>query len=293
MFGKINLGSRLFNVGNSLLMLVLVLVTLYPLYHVAMGSISNGVEMMTHRGLLLRPLGFTLEGYNMVFKNPMIIKGYINTLFIVIVGTLLNLLMTSVGAYSLSRSSLYYKRTLTLFIVFTMYFSGGLIPNYLTVRMVGIDNTLWALIIPGIIGTTNLIIMRTSFAAIPESLCESATIDGANDITILFRIILPLSKPIIAVMVMYYGVGHWNSWFSAMIYLRERTKFPLQLILREILIQDQTAGMVTNGYVGDMQSMSETLKYATIMVATIPILIIYPFAQKYFTKGVMIGAIKG
>ena len=177
------------------------------------------------------------------------------------------------------------------FIVFTMFFSGGLIPMYLLMQNLSLINTRWAMWLPGMIGTTNLIIMRTSFKAIPSSLEESARIDGANDFVILYRVIVPLSKPVIAVMLLYYGVGHWNSWFNAMIYLQDRNLYPLQLILREILIDSTTDVIELGG--DDSEPIAQTIKYATIMVATVPILCVYPFLQKYFVKGVMIGAIKG
>jgi putative aldouronate transport system permease protein len=177
-------------------------------------------------------------------------------------------------------------------IVVTMFFQGGLIPTYLLVSNLGLVDTPWAMIIPGAINTWNLIIMRTSFQAVPASLEESAKIDGANEWTIMWRIILPLSIPVMAVMVLFYAVGHWNAWFNAMIYLRDRNLYPLQLILREILITNSTDSMMTNASGVDKMPISETIKYATIMVATIPILVLYPFLQKYFVKGVMIGALK-
>lgn len=292
MIQKKTFSSTLFDVINYTVLIILALVCFYPLYHVAVASLSNGNDLLAHSGILLKPINFTFAGYQSVFKNPMILTGYRNTLFIVIVGTFLNIIMTSLAAYALSRRSLEYRKILTLLIVFTMYFSGGLIPSYLVIKGIKLTDTLWALIVPGLISTTNFLIMRTSFEAIPESLSESARIDGANDIHILFRIVLPLSKPVIAVMVIYYGVSHWNAWFNAMIYLRQRELFPLQLILREILMQDSTGGM-TSGNILEMNSLAETLKYATIMVATVPILCVYPFVQKYFAKGVMIGAVKG
>lgn len=198
--------------------------------------------------------------------------------------------MTALAAYGLSRKGVLLSNGIMFLITFTMFFGGGLIPSYLLIKDLGLINSRWALLLPGMIGTTNLIIMRTSFKAIPVSLEESARLDGANDFVILFRIIIPLSMPVIAVMTLYYGVGHWNSWFNAMIYLQDRNLFPLQLILREILIDNSTDVIELES--NDSEPIAETIKYATIMVATIPILFIYPFIQKYFVKGVMIGAIK-
>ena len=181
-----------------------------------------------------------------------------------------------------------------ILIIITMYFNGGLIPNYLNIKQLGLYDSLFSLILPGAISTFNLIIMRTAFFAVPDSLEESARLDGANHFVILFRIILPLTMPTVAVLILYYAVGHWNSWFNAMIYLKTRDKFPLQLILREILIQNDTTAMTAgSGDTGDKLAIAETIRYATIVVATVPILCVYPFLQKYFVKGVMVGAVKG
>jgi putative aldouronate transport system permease protein len=290
---KKSIGEIWFDSWNYLFMFCLMILTLYPVLHVAFASISNGTELMAHRGILLWPLGFTLDAYKMVFKNPMIIRGYLNTMIILIVGLLVNLTLTAFGAYFLSRKKLFWKKPIMLLIIFSMYFHGGLIPTFLTVKGMGLFDSLWALILPKAINTFNLILMTTSFATIPDSLEESARIDGANDFTILFRIIVPLSKPILAVMLLYYGVYHWNAWFDAMVYLRERALFPLQLVLREILIVNDTANMSMGTGLSDQEQVGESIKYATIMVATVPILMVYPFLQKYLVKGVMIGAIKG
>ena len=200
--------------------------------------------------------------------------------------------MTSLGAYVLSRPNLPYKRFMNLFVMFTMFFSGGLIPSFLVVSGMGLLDSYWAILLPRAISTYNMIVMRTSFETLPISLEESALIDGANELTVLVRIILPLSAPVVAVMLLFYGVGHWNSWFSAMIYLRTRIKYPLQLILREILVENDLNNMTVDVGSLDKEPIGETIKYATIVVATLPILCIYPFLQKYFTKGIMIGAVK-
>jgi len=193
----------------------------------------------------------------------------------------------------LSRRNWMFQKVMVLSVIFTMYFSGGLIPFYLTVRDLRLDNTLWSLILPTAISTYNLIIMRTAFAAVPESLEESAKLDGASHFVILTRIMIPLVGPTIAVLVLYYGVGHWNSWFNAMIFLRDRSEYPLQLILREILIQNSLNDMTMGEGMADREMIAETIKYAVIVVSTVPILCLYPFLQKYFVKGVMIGALKG
>ncbi|MGO4346989.1 carbohydrate ABC transporter permease [Paenibacillus sp. MCAF9] len=290
---RVSLGEHIFRVCNTLFLSVLMIATMYPILYVAFASFSEPALMMAHKGILWKPLGFSLETYGAVFSNPMILLGYRNTLFIVIVGVALNLLLTSFAAYALSRKTLQYRKQLTLFIVFTMFFSGGLIPFYLLVRGLGITNSLWALILPTAISAFNLIIMRTSFEAVPDALEESAKIDGANDFVILFRIFLPLCKPVLAVLGLYYGVSHWNSWFNAMIFLQDRSMYPLQLILREILIIGEASAMAEGASQDEIIILGETLKYATIMVATLPIFLVYPLLQKYFVKGALIGAIKG
>ncbi|MBT2291489.1 carbohydrate ABC transporter permease [Paenibacillus albidus] len=290
---KKTVGDYMFDSVNFIILAALAVITAYPFVYVIFASLSSADELTAHSGLLLKPLNFSLEAYKAVLKNPIIYSGYMNTLFIVVVGTVYNIIMTSMGAFVLSRKDFFWRKPITIMIVFTMFFGGGLIPNFLLVKNLGLMDSLWALIIPGAIGTWNLIIMRTAFQGIPDSLVESAHIDGANDFIILFKIILPLALPTIAVMVLYYGVGHWNAWFGAMIYLRDRELWPLQLALREILISNSTDEMMSGTVAQDRAAIGETIKYATIMVATLPILAAYPFLQKYFVKGVMVGALKG
>jgi putative aldouronate transport system permease protein len=292
MLNKVSVSERCFDYINTVLLLLLMVLTVYPLLYVAFASVSDAGSLMGHKGILWHPIGFSLDAYTNVFRNPMILKGYGNTLFVVLMGLALNITLTAFGAYALSRKSLQYRKPLMLFIIFTMFFSGGLIPLYLTVKGVGLVDSLWALIIPQAVNTFNLILMKTAFEAIPDALEESAKMDGANDFVILFRIVLPLSMPVIAVMLLYYGVSHWNSWFNAMIFLQERSLYPLQLVLREILLQGE-ANANTGASDGDAAMLAATLKYATIIVATVPILFVYPFLQKYFVKGALIGAIKG
>ncbi|WP_445667420.1 carbohydrate ABC transporter permease [Paenibacillus sp. FSL H8-0034] len=287
-------GEIAFRYVNWLFMLAMIIITLYPFVYVLMSSLSDSRLLLSHTGALFWPQGFTMSAYKLVFQNPNILRGYGNTLFIVVLGTLLNLIFTCMGAYVLSRKGVPWSKYVMLLIVFTMFFSGGMIPSYLLVNnWLHLGNSLLAMIIPGMISTWNLIILRTSFASIPESLVESAKIDGAHDFTILSRVVIPLSLPVMAVMVLFYGVSHWNAWFSAMLYLRDRDLYPLQLILREILIQNSTEYMTNQSSAGEIESVGESIKYATIMVATLPILFVYPFMQKYFVKGVMIGSIKG
>lgn len=288
---KISRGERIFHVINYIVLTIIALICLYPMWFVAMASFSNSSRLMAHSGFLLKPLGFNLQAYMKVFENPMILKGYVNTLFILVAGVALDLVMTSLAAYFFSRKGVMFKKPLMLFVLFTMFFSGGMIPFYLNLKDLHLINSRWGLIIPFMINTYNMIILRTSFESIPDSLTEAARIDGAGHITILFKIILPLSKAIMAVMVLYYGVSIWNAWFWASAILRDRELYPLQVILREILISNDLQAM--NGGTGaDAEAIAQSIKYATVMVATVPILFVYPFLQKYFTKGVMIGAVK-
>ncbi|NQX59824.1 carbohydrate ABC transporter permease [Paenibacillus qinlingensis] len=292
MVNKRSFSEICFDTINVFLLILMMLLTVYPLIYVLFASVSDAGSLMGYKGMLWRPLGFSLDAYTNVFRNPMIVKGYGNTLFVVLMGLVLNITLTAFGAYALSRKSLLYRKPLMLFIIFTMFFSGGLIPLYLTVKGVGLIDSLWSLIIPTAINTFNLILMKTAFEAIPDALEESAKIDGANDFVILFRIVLPLSMPVVAVMLLYYGVGHWNSWFNAMIFLQERSLYPLQLVLRGILLQGE-ASSNSGASDEDAAMLAATLKYATIIVATVPILFVYPFLQKYFVKGALIGAVKG
>lgn len=283
-----------FDIFNVLFMLLLVFVTLYPLYYVAMCSISDSGQLMGSRGMMLLPKGFSLAAYQAVFSNPNILSGYRTTLIVVVFGTAISVMMTSIAAFLITRKQFAIRKVMAYMMVFTMFFTGGMIPTYLMVyKWLHLGNTLWALILPTAISTYNMIIMKSNFESLPDSLEEAAKIDGANDITVLFRIILPLSLPIIAVMILFYGVAQWNSWFQAMLYIRDRSKYPLQLILREVLLMNDTSGMGATAAVGDQYMLGESIKYATIMVATVPILFVYPFIQKYFVKGIMVGAVKG
>ena len=293
---KKTIGEKVFDVFNVLFMIFLMIITVYPLLYVIFASFSDPKMLLAHEGFLISPLGTpTLRGYKLTLGNPNIILGYRNTIFYVIVGTFINIVMTSLGAYVVTRSYFKLKTFMLVMIIITMFFSGGLIPLFITVRSLGMYNTIWALLLPWAISSWNLIIMKTFFQSLPISLEESAIIDGAGDWGIFTKIILPLSKPVIAVMVLYYGVGHWNSWFSAMIFLRDRQMFPLQLFLREILMLNvsSAATQATAENMLEESHYKELIQYCTIVAATLPILFVYPFLQKYFVKGVMIGAIKG
>ena len=293
MLKKRTMSDIIFDTINTVLLLIITFACFYPIIHIVMASLSSPNELMAHSGLLFWPLNANLESYVAAFKHPRILPSYLNTLFIVVSGVCVNLVLTTIGAYFLSRKNVLFKNVVMIMIIITMYFSGGLVPIYLTVKGLGMLDTYWALIIPGAINTFNLIMMRTYFMSLPDSLEESARLDGAGHLTILTRIILPVSGPIVAVITLYYAVGHWNSWFNAMIYLKDSDKFPLQLVLREILINNDMNNMTSGVQTVDKEPLGETIKYAIIVIATVPILLIYPFLQKYFVKGVMVGALKG
>ncbi len=284
-----------FEIFNTVFMIFMVIITLYPLLYVLFASFSDSAALTRlGGGILLRPLNFTTDAYVKAFKNPSIVSGYMNTLFILVFGVIISLALSSVGAYFLSRKDVFFLKPITILIMFTMWFSGGLIPFYLVVKEANLTGSLWSLIIPTAINTYNMIILRTAFASVPTSLEESAFIDGAGHFTILFKIMIPLSKASLAVIALYYGVGYWNGWFNASIFLQgSAEKWPLQLVLRQILIANDTASMTQGVADGDKEMIGESIKYAVIVIATLPILCVYPFIQKYFVKGVMIGAVKG
>lgn len=282
-----------FDVINYILTGLIGLFCLYPILYVIFASFSDPGKLMSFDGFLLWPIDFTTGAYAEVLKNTTIMGSFKNTFIVLAIGLTLNMVLTIMAAYFFSRKDIMLQKPLFLVVLVTMFINGGLIPTYLTVCDLGIDDTLWALILPTAVTTYNLIVMRTGFLAVPESLIESARIDGANDFTILFKIVVPLTKATIAVIFLYYAVAHWNSWFQASIYLRDKSLYPLQLVLRQILLANETSSMMSNADVGDYESFSETIKYAVICVSTLPILLIYPYLQKYFASGVMVGAVKG
>lgn len=289
-------GRCIFEIFNYSFMIFVSVVMLYPFLFVLAASLSSSSEVA--RGMVgILPKGFNTRAYEAVFKYQHIWSGYRNTLLYTGVGTAINLFMTVAGAYPLSRKQFFGRGVFTFFIAVTMFFSGGLIPTYLIMRSYRLLNTFWVMVIPGAISTWNMIIMRTFFQNIPTELEEAAVIDGCTDIGVLVRVILPLSTASLMTIGMFYAVGHWNSWFSAFIYLRDQSRYPLQLWLRLIVLQNQIndIALLQPGAV-DVTSenlISDTIKYAVIIVAAAPILCVYPFIQKYFVKGVMVGSIKG
>ena len=290
-----SLNDRIFNTVNYAILTVILLIILFPLIYTLSASFSDP-KMVTSGKLYFLPVGFNLNSYREVFKNRDILTGYRNTLFITAIGTLANMILTVCGAYPLSRKDFYGRKVLMMLFSFTMFFSGGIITTFLVVQSLGLMNSWAALILPGAVSTYNLIIMRTYFMnSVPYELQEAAYIDGYSNLGILVRVVLPLSGPILAVIALYYAVGYWNSYFSAMLYISDRSKYPLQLFLREVLIMNQAQNML-DASAEEMarQAMrAETIKYSVIVVSSVPMLILYPFVQKFFVKGVMIGALKG
>ncbi len=290
--------DRLFVWGNRLFIGVLLFIVAYPLVYILSASVSDPVAVNSGR-MWLWPVGFTLEGFERVFRDPDILLGYRNTLFYTVAGTLINLAVTLPAAYALSRTDLVGRNALLLMVIFTMFFSGGLIPTYLLVRDLGLINTPWALLLPKAAAAWNILVAIAFFRmTIPKELQDAADIDGCSIILFFWRIVLPLSKPIIAVMALFYAVGHWNQYFDALIYISDRNLFPLQLFLREILVQEQMSVSMMMDASG-MEAMAEQariadiIKYAVMIVASIPFLILYPFLQRFFVKGVFIGSVKG
>lgn len=294
MNGRVSAGKRVFDIINILFLISVSFVCVAPVMHVLFMSISEPGIVNTVSGIMLWPKGvLSFNGYKLIFRNPNIVNGYVNTLFYVVVGTSLSAVLSLVAGYVLSRKSFKYRHVLMFFVTFTMLFNGGLIPFFITVNNLGIMDTRLAVILPNALSVMNIIIMRTAFMGVPISLEESARLDGANDLTILVRILLPLVKATFAVITLFYAVGRWNDWFFASIFIKSRRLFPLQLLLREILLQNQKSALNNTQILSDNLDIYKPLiKYATIIVSTVPILCVYPFVQKYFVTGVMIGSIK-
>ena len=283
----------IFDVVNTIVMLFLIFITLYPFYHIVCASLSNSTLLSAHKGLLVRPLGFNIGAYKLTFKHPLIWSGYRNILIILAAAMPYQLLMTLLCGYFMSCKGMMFKKPIMGLILFTMFFGGGLIPSYLNMRSLGLYNNLWALIIPTGVSVYNSIIVRSAIDGIPPSLFEAAEIDGANDLYILFRIVPRLIMPTLAVILLWCGVGHWNSWFSATIYIKDDELLPIQAVLRAVLIANQKLAEEITIEDDQYNSYAELIKYAIIVIGTVPILCVYPFLQKYFVKGVMIGAVKG
>ena len=286
--------DKAFDIMDYVLLTIAFLLVAYPLYFVIIASVSDPIAVYEGR-VVLYPIKPTLEGYARIFSYESLFVGYKNTILYTLVGTAINVVLTVTAGYALSRKELVGRNVMMMGVMFTMIFSGGMIPTYLLVRQLGLYNTMWALILPGAVSTWNLIVCRTFFQqTIPDELREAAGLDGCGDVAFFLRVVLPLSSSIIAVMVLFYAVSHWNSYYNALIYLSSTSKYPLQLVLRNILIVNTMDDMVNDvATQAAQQRMGDLIKYGMIIVSSLPLLILYPFLQKYFVKGVMIGAIKG
>lgn len=279
---------------NWVLVGLLVFITIVPLGYVLIASFMDPSTLIS-QGISFNPSDWTVEGYKRVFADDSIVRGFLNSLFYSFSFSALTVFVTMITAYPLSKPDLYGRGILMTFFIITMFVGGGLIPTYLLIKNLGMLDTVWALIIPSAINVWNIIMARTYFSGLPRELSEAATIDGANEIQILFKVILPLSKPIMFVLFLYAFVGQWNSYFDAMIYIKNEDLQPLQLVLRNILIQNQPSqDMVgANTAMAEMKQIAELIKYSTIVISSLPLIIMYPFFQKYFDKGVLVGSIKG
>jgi putative aldouronate transport system permease protein len=292
---RTTVGDKLVDILIYFLMTVFMFIALYPLYYCAMASFSDAKSILANTEPLLLPIKpYTIHGYQMAFKNVGIPIGFRNTVLYVILGTLGSLFVTMLGAFCVSRKYFFLRGFAMKMILVTMFFSGGIIPMFFVVRWIGIYNTPFSFVLPYLVSSYNLIIMRTFFLGIPDSLEEAALLDGANEVQIFFHVIIPLSTAVIAVIAMYYGVGYWNSWYPAMMFIRNKVFWPLQMFLREVLIEETDASVAQDVTSQSSEAFDrELVKYCMVMISTVPILVIYPFLQKYFVKGVMIGAIKG
>jgi len=293
---KKSIGERIFDIFNICLMIILSMLFIYPFWHQICVSLSDP-NVVARGGLFLTIKGFNFSAYELVLSSEEIRQGYMNTIFVTVVGTALNVFFTAIMAYPLSKKTLPGRSIITFFVVFTMFFSGGMIPTYLVVRATGLLNSLWACIIPGLIGAYHVVITRNFFSSIPDELEEAAKIDGASGFYIFARIIVPLSMPVIATVALWNAVGHWNDYFSSLIYISDRRKYQLQMVLKEIIESSSPEEMIGMGYQRSGNEtrhvVPETVKAASIMVSTIPILISYPMVQKHFVKGILIGSLKG
>ncbi len=274
------------------ILIFVAIVSFYPMWYVVVASFSTGTDLAANPGIILWPQNFTTKAYELAFSNPLLLGSFKNTLIIMGFGLPINIVLTLCCGYFMARANCMLKKPIIGMIMFTMFFSGGIVPAYLNIVDLNLINSHWSIILSGALSVYNAIICKTAIEAIPSSLSESAKIDGAQESTILFKIVVPLIKPTLAVLLLYYAVGHWNSWFTASIYLKENAKLPLQNVIRSILLENSDLGKNPDN-AGEFNAYAEAIKYSAIVLTTVPILCVYPFLQKHFTKGVMIGAVKG
>lgn len=289
---KRSAGDRAFGTLAAVIGICVCLIVLYPVWYMLIISISDGYAVIRGEVTLL-PKGINLDAFRAVLGNKYVPNAYKNTIIYTVSGTVINLVMTALCAYPLSRRDFFGRKGFNALLVFTMFFDAGIISSYMVVNSLHMRNTIWAIIIPGAINVWYMIIMRTFFQGIPEELAESARLDGANDLMIFTKIVLPLSKAVIATMLLFYAVGHWNSYLQPLIYLDDRNKYPMTLIMRNIVVGADSAVSGSMSVSSDASTMSINIKYAVIFITILPILVVYPFVQKYFVKGVMVGSVKG
>lgn len=293
---KKSTGEKIFSVCNVTLLSLIGLICIYPIVYILAVSFSGSLAVMEGR-VWLYPVDFHLKAYEIVFSNDNILRSYLNTIVYTLVGTIFNLVAITCAAYPLSKRRLRGRSVFSLYFVFTILFGGGMVPNFLLIQSLGFYDKIWAVTVPGAISVFYMIILRTNYEQVPVALEEAAIIDGMNDLGILIRIYIPLSLPIYAALILFFAIGHWNSFFDAFIYLQTKAKYPLQVILKEIVtantMNDLGAGAVGQGAMESAELIGENLKCATIIVVMLPIMMIYPFVQKYFIKGMMVGAVKG
>ncbi|MDE0217776.1 MAG: carbohydrate ABC transporter permease [Spirochaetaceae bacterium] len=304
MIRDVSISGRTSWVVVHLMVLSVLLTTLYPVLHIASVSFSDDVSVMGNR-VTFFPVNFNVRAYQLIFSSPLIPNSFKNAVIYTVVGTIVNMLLTTPMAYALSKRRLAFRGVITAMVIVTFFFSGGLIPTFLLVRGLGMYNTIWALAVPTAIATWNLIIMRTFFQTLPQELEDSAVVDGANDITVFWKIMLPISQAAVATITLFYAVSHWNSWFPAVVYFSKAERYPLQVILRQIVIENQmTEALLERGEMAAARAMDEEqsdqliasvdrIKFATLFASIVPMLIIYPFIQRYFVRGLMIGSLKG
>lgn len=270
---------------------LLVIACAYPVWYILVASVSSSTHVLKKPGLLLLPDEVSLEAYRLALTHPLLVSGFWNSIKVLLCALPINIVLTLMCGYFMASTNMFWKKPIVGMLLLTMYFGGGLIPAFLNVKDLGLYDSLWALVLPSALSVYNSLICKTAIEGVPESLRESAYLDGANDMQILFKIIVPLIVPTLAVLVLYYGVSHWNSWFAASIYIETPSKLPIQNILKSVL--SNAAGLSSEGMGDTFNSYAESIKYSAIVIATVPIMCVYPFLQKHFTKGVMIGAVKG
>lgn len=282
-----------FQVVNLSILIVFCLLIILPLLHILFASVSDPNWVRGYKGLIIFPHGFTLKGYEIIFENNEIFRSIFNSIFYMVFGTAINMVLSTIGAYVLSRKGVMLNKFFMIMITITMFFSGGVVPLYILLNSMNLIDKIWAILLPAAISPWNMIILRTAFQGVPEEICEAARIDGASELRMMVQISIPLIKATMAIILLYYAVGHWNSWFSAMAFIRDRSKYPLQLILRELLVVNDTSQLVPGGMTNSETLNYGTLvKYTTAVVSMLPMMILFPFVQKYFTQGVLVGAIK-